>query len=208
MSLHLGGLVLAGGLGSRMGHVNKGLQPWFTGRLIMPALEVLQQQCSYVAISANQDLEQYQALGVNVWPDALQWQGCGPLAGVISSVSHFPSHIDRIQIFPCDTPLLSAEVVAKLSDALQNGVVPAVYAQTRSQTHPVVCQFKREVMASLIEYLQQAGKHSIRRWLMQIGAEAVWFDEESQFANVNDVATLSALQAQNHRKEHHGLNTL
>ena len=91
MSLHLGGLVLAGGLGSRMGHVNKGLQPWFTGRLIMPALEVLQQQFSYVAISANQDLEQYQALGVNVWPDALQWQGCGPLAGVISSVSTFPA---------------------------------------------------------------------------------------------------------------------
>ena len=208
MNSHLGGLVLAGGLGSRMGYANKGLQTWFTGRLCEPALRLLQQQCAHVAISANQDLALYQSLGAPVWPDAPQWQGCGPLAGVISAVAQFPEHINAIQILPCDAPLLSADVVACLSAALQCGSAPAVSAQTRSQTHPVVCQIKRTALDSLATFLQQAGKHSIRRWLLQIEAQAVWFDDDNQFANINDVAMLNALQTPRYRKECDGLNAI
>lgn len=203
MNHQLGGLVLAGGRGSRMGHVNKGLQPWFAGTLITPAVKLLQQQCAYVAISANQDLEQYAALyvDVNVYADASPWKGCGPLAGIISSVTHFPDNIQSIQILPCDTPLLSTEVITKMSIALQGSTSLAVYAQTRNQIHPVVCQFKRAALGNLAEYLKQTDKHSIRRWLMNIEANAVWFDDESQFANINDRATLDALQTQAIRKD-------
>ena len=208
MNPTLGGLILAGGQGSRMGYVNKGLQPWFTGRLIHPALHVLQQECAHVAISANQDVPHYQAMGVEVWPDAPQWVGCGPLAGVISSVAQFPKHIETIQIVPCDAPLLSTRVVKRLNEVLQDSTAPAVYAQTRSQTHPVICQLRRETLVNLAAFLQQTGKHSIRRWLMQLGAEAVRFEDESEFANVNDVATLKVLQMTTSRKECDGLDVI
>ena len=208
MNPTLGGLILAGGQGSRMGYVNKGLQPWFTGRLIHPALQVLQQECAHVAISANHDVPLYQTMGVEVWPDALQWVGCGPLAGVISSVAQFPKYIETIQILPCDVPLLSTRVVKRLNEVLQGSIAPAVYAQTRSQTHPVICQLRRDALVNLAAFLQQAGKHSIRRWLLQMGAEAVWFEDESEFANVNDVATLKVLQMTTSRKECDGLDVL
>ena len=208
MNPTLGGLILAGGQGSRMGYVNKGLQPWFTGRLIHPALQVLQQECAYVAISANHDVPLYQTMGVEVWPDALQWVGCGPLAGVISSVAQFPKYIETIQILPCDVPLLSTRVVKRLNEVLQGSIAPAVYDQTRSQTHPVICQLRRDALVNLAAFLQQAGKHSIRRWLLQMGAEAVWFEDESEFANVNDVATLKVLQMTTSRKECDGLDVL
>ena len=208
MNSTLGGLILAGGQGSRMGYVNKGLQPWFTGRLIHPALQVLQQECAYVAISANHDVPLYQTMGVEVWPDALQWVGCGPLAGVISSVAQFPKYIETIQILPCDVPLLSTRVVKRLNEVLQGSIAPAVYAQTRSQTHPVICQLRRDALVNLAAFLQQAGKHSIRRWLLQMGAEAVWFEDESEFANVNDVATLKVLQMTTSRKECDGLDVI
>ena len=208
MNPTLGGLILAGGQGSRMGYVNKGLQPWFTGRLIHPALNVLQQECAHVAISANHDVPLYQAMGVEVWSDAPQWVGCGPLAGVISSVAQFPKHIETIQILPCDAPLLSTRVVKRLNEVLQDSTAPAVYAQTRSQTHPVICQLRRDALVNLAAFLQQAGKHSIRRWLLQMGAEAVWFEDESEFANVNDVATLKVLQMTTSRKECDGLDVI
>ena len=208
MNPTLGGLILAGGQGSRMGYVNKGLQPWFTGRLIHPALQVLQQECAYVAISANHDVPLYQTMGVEVWPDALQWVGCGPLAGVISSVAQFPKYIETIQILPCDVPLLSTRVVKRLNEVLQGSIAPAVYAQTRSQTHPVICQLRRDALVNLAAFLQQAGKHSIRRWLLQMGAAAVWFEDESEFANVNDVATLKVLQMTTSRKECDGLDVI
>ena len=208
MNPTLGGLILAGGQGSRMGYVNKGLQPWFTGRLIHPALQVLQQECAYVAISANHDVPLYQTMGVEVWPDALQWVGCGPLAGVISSVAQFPKYIETIQILPCDVPLLSTRVVKRLNEVLQGSIAPAVYAQTRSQTHPVICQLRRDALVNLAAFLQLAGKHSIRRWLLQMGAEAVWFEDESEFANVNDVATLKVLQMTTSRKECDGLDVI
>lgn len=49
------------------------------------------------------------------------------------------------QILPCDAPLLSAHVVKRLNEVLQDSNrIPAVYAQTRSQTHPVICQLRRE----------------------------------------------------------------
>ena len=208
MNPTLGGLILAGGQGSRMGYVNKGLQPWFTGRLIHPALQVLQQECAHVAISANHDVPLYQTMGVEVWPDALQWVGCGPLAGVISSVAQFPKYIETIQILPCDVPLLSTRVVKRLNEVLQGSIAPAVYAQTRSQTHPVICQLRRDALVNLAAFLQQAGKHSIRRWLLQMGAEAVWFEDESEFANVKDVATLKVLQMTTSRKECDGLDVI
>ena len=208
MNPTLGGLILAGGQGSRMGYVNKGLQPWFTGRLIHPALQVLQQECAHVAISANHDVPLYQTMGVEVWPDALQWVGCGPLAGVISSVAQFPKYIETIQILPCDVPLLSTRVVKRLNEVLQGSIAPAVYAQTRSQTHPVICQLRRDALVNLAAFLQQAGKHSLRRWLLQMGAEAVWFEDESEFANVNDVATLKVLQMTTSRKECDGLDVI
>ena len=208
MNSTLGGLILAGGQGSRMGYVNKGLQPWFTGRLIHPALQVLQQECAHVAISANHDVPLYQTMGVEVWPDALQWVGCGPLAGVISSVAQFPKYIETIQILPCDVPLLSTRVVKRLNEVLQGSIAPAVYAQTRSQTHPVICQLRRDALVNLAAFLQQAGKHSIRRWLLQMGAEAVWFEDESEFANINDMATLKVLQMTTSRKECDGLDVI
>jgi len=43
---------------------------------------------------------------------------------------------------------------------------------------------------------------------LQMGAEAVWFEDESEFANVNDVATLKVLQMTTSRKECDGLDVI
>jgi molybdenum cofactor guanylyltransferase len=187
----LGALILAGGLGSRMGYQNKGLIKFGNYHLIDPILNVLEQHCAYVAISANQDIEQYRHKNVEVWSDQLPWKGLGPLAGVRSSVPYFPEHIQYIQVVPCDSPFINAHVIQKLSEKLQSNDALAVYAQTSSQIYPVIFQFKRAALNQLSEYLRASHKHSIRRWLNEIGAIAVNFEDDAFFINMNDMQTLN-----------------
>lgn len=192
----LGGLVLAGGQGSRMGYVNKGLQILRGRHMVDYALAALQQTCDEVFISANQDVADYLQKGVGVLQDAECWQGCGPLAGVMTAQAHFAAKIATIQVLPCDSPLVDAAVVHTLSQALHEGNARAVYAQTPEQMHPVVFQFKREAWDDLQQFLQHASKHSIRKWLHRIGAQAVMFKDEALFRNINDQASLERLQTE------------
>ncbi len=187
----LGGLVLSGGEGRRMGYQNKGLMPLGNNiDLIDPVLRLLREQCQYVAISANQDIAVYQQKKLDVWTDVKPWVNCGPLGGVYSSVLQFPPEIDVIQVVPCDSPFIDQHVIQRLSAQRIQQNHLAVYAATKSQIYPVIFQFKREAMSHLQHYLQTELKHSIRKWLAQIHAEAVMFDDDSPFTNINDVTTL------------------
>ena len=74
------GLILAGGRGSRMGGVDKGLQLLDGRPLVEHALERLRRQAGErlagCLVNANRNLDVYRALGVPVWPDP----GTGPAA--------------------------------------------------------------------------------------------------------------------------------
>ena len=67
----ISGLVLAGGRGSRMGGVDKGLQNYRGMALALHALLRLQPQVGTVMINANRNLGAYEAMGAPVWPDAM-----------------------------------------------------------------------------------------------------------------------------------------
>lgn len=188
---HLGALILAGGLGSRMGYQNKGLVQFGDIHLIDPILSVLQQHCAYIAISANQDVEQYLHKNVDVLKDQNPWIGKGPLAGVMSSVPYFPNHIEYIQVVPCDSPFINSNVVTTLTEKIKLTKTMAVYACTSSQIYPVIFQFKRAALLQLFKYLMVSNKHSIRGWLKEIGAIAVHFEDDSTFINMNDMNTLN-----------------
>ena len=87
------GMVLAGGRGSRMGGVDKGLQGFRGMPLAMHALFRLQPQVGETMINANRNLAAYESMGVPVWPDALP-DYPGPLAGFLAGLER------------CETPYL------------------------------------------------------------------------------------------------------
>ena len=64
------GVILAGGRGSRMGGVDKGLQNFHGMPLALHALLRLQPQVGEMMINANRNLAAYESFGVPVWPDA------------------------------------------------------------------------------------------------------------------------------------------
>src|SRR5580692_2063835 len=76
------GLVLAGGRGSRMGGVDKGLQNYGGRPLAQHALMRLLPQVGQAMLNANRNLDVYRSMGVPVWPDEVPdypW----PLAGML-----------------------------------------------------------------------------------------------------------------------------
>ena len=112
-------LVLAGGRGSRMGGVDKGLQTFNGMPLALHTLMRLQMQqgglIGDVMINANRNLAAYEAFCGAVWPDTLA-DYAGPLAGFMTGLERCET--PYLLTVPCDTPLFPLDLVARLAEAL------------------------------------------------------------------------------------------
>ena len=96
------GMVLAGGRGSRMGGVDKGLQGFRGMPLAMHALFRLQPQVGEMMINANRNLAAYESFGVPVVTDSVP-DFAGPLAGMMAPVmifTHSPAATLPVQALP------------------------------------------------------------------------------------------------------------
>lgn len=186
------GLVLAGGRGSRMGGVDKGLQPFCGQPLALRAVERLAPQVGQVAINANRNLEQYKSFGVPVWPDALP-DHPGPLAGFLAGMRRCGT--PWLVTMPCDTPLVPLDLVARLAAGLarQPGArIAMAWAGGRSQ--PVCCLLQTSLAPSLQGYLDR-GERQVERWMQEHDMVAVTFDDQPQaFANANTLEELHTLE--------------
>ena len=71
------GIVLAGGMGRRMGSVDKGLVPLAGRPMVAHVLARLAPQVGAILVNANQNAERYAAFGHPVVPDELGGMGVG-----------------------------------------------------------------------------------------------------------------------------------
>ena len=188
------GLILAGGRGSRMGGVDKGLQNHLGIPMAMHALMRLGPQVEHVMINANRNLGAYDAFGVPVWPDALPDQP-GPLAGFLTGLERCET--PYLVTVPCDTPDFPEDLVARLADALVEKDADIAMAATRNdegvQVQPVFCLMKATLMESLVDFTQ-SGQRKIDKWTAQHRCVEVLFDNANAFFNANTAEELRQLQ--------------
>ena len=188
------GLILAGGRGSRMGGVDKGLQNFHGMPLAMHALMRLAPQVGEIMINANRNLGAYEALGAPVWPDALP-DFAGPLAGFLAGLERCETRY--LVTVPCDSPLFPIDLVARLAGALQREDAEMAMATSLEdgvqRTQPVFCLMKTELMESLVRFTHE-GQRKIDRWTAQHRCVEVPFDDPQAFANANTLAELMQLQ--------------
>ena len=111
---HITGLILAGGRGSRMGGVDKGLQNHLGLPMAMHALMRLAPQVGEIMINANRNLGAYESMGVPVWPDSLP-DYAGPLAGFLTGLERCETQ--WLLTVPCDTPLFPLDLAQRLAAA-------------------------------------------------------------------------------------------
>jgi len=188
------GLILAGGRGSRMGGVDKGLQNHRGTPLAMHALMRLAPQVGTLMINANRNLGAYESMGVPVWPDSLA-DYAGPLAGFLTGLEHCET--PYLATVPCDSPLFPDDLVARLAQALFEADAEIAMAATREagalQVQPVFCLMKAGLIESLVRFTQ-GGQRKIDKWTAQHRCVEVPFDDAQAFANANTPDELQALQ--------------
>jgi molybdopterin-guanine dinucleotide biosynthesis protein A len=188
------GLILAGGRGTRMGGVDKGLQTLAGQPMAQHALQRLRPQVQHLLINANQNLAAYRAFGVPVVPDAMP-DFAGPLAGLQTGLIHCAT--PYLVTVPCDSPLLPTDLVARLACALEAQDAELAVAQTghgsKSQLHPVFCLIKTSLLPSLTRYLESGGRR-VEAWQTSHRLAAVHFDNEAAFSNINTLDELRLIE--------------
>ena len=192
------GLVLAGGRGSRMGGVDKGLQNHLGMPLALHALLRLSPQVGEVMINANRNLSAYESMGAPVWPDALPAgvaEYPGPLAGLLAGLEHCTT--PYLVSVPCDSPNFPLDLVQRLAAGLAEHDAEIAMASTvedgRPQVQPVFCLLHASLMESLVAFLHE-GQRKIDRWTARHRTVEVLFDDAAAFANANTAAELQQLQ--------------
>jgi molybdopterin-guanine dinucleotide biosynthesis protein A len=199
------GLILAGGRGSRMGGVDKGLQNFNGMPLALHALMRLGPQVETVMVNANRNLSAYESFGASVWPDASA-DFAGPLSGFLVGLERCET--PYLLTVPCDTPRLPLDLAERLAQALVNtdadmamAAAPEVNAQgqTELRSQPVFCLMKVAMLESLVAFTH-AGGRKIDAWTDQHKTVLVPFDAPQDdplaFANVNTLQELQNLESQ------------
>lgn len=185
------GLVLAGGRGSRMGGVAKGLQPLHGQPLLAHVLARLQPQVGGLLINANQELERHAEFGCPVIRDD-NTNYLGPLAGILSGLRACES--EWLLCVPCDSPRLPRDLAARLALACAKASADLAYAVCEGQTQPVFCLLRRELADSAAQYLAEGGR-KLERWQQMQSHCAQIFDQPGDAAAFVNLNSLSELQA-------------
>ena len=198
------GIVLAGGRGSRMGGVDKGLQLYNGTALAKHAIEQLQPQVGHLLINANRNLDIYQAWDLPVSADVLMdgiTDFAGPLAGFLIGLQHCKT--PYLMTVPCDTPRFPSDLVSRLADALsqQDAEIAMVSSPDEEgvlRHQPVFCLMKRDLVESLKTFTD-AGGRKIGAWaaqhkLVRINFNEV-YDDPKAFYNANTLEDLQQLSS-------------
>ena len=184
-------MILAGGRGSRMGSVDKGLKPLRGKPMVQWVADRIAPQVNEVLINANQNIDKYQLLGYKVIPDAIGGFA-GPLAGLHRGLSE-ASH-DLIATAPCDSPFLPTDLIVRLRAAMEKAGADLTVAKTGDQPHPVFCLCRKSVLPGLTDFLSGGGR-KIDLWYSKLSIVEVLFDDQPDaFSNVNTLAELEAFE--------------
>lgn len=176
------GLVLAGGRGTRMGGVDKGLQLLGGQPLALHALARLRQQrgdlIATVAISANRHLDDYAAFGAPVWPDTLPGFP-GPLAGFLTGLAH--CRTPYLLTVACDSPCFPVDLAQRLAQAFEGGAIDIAMAAAPDtngtcQPQPVFCLMRASLRENLARFVTGGGRKT-RQWAQQHRLALVAFDQ-------------------------------
>lgn len=193
------GLILAGGRGSRMGGLDKGLQLLGGEPLALHVAMRLGRQVDTLLISANRNLETYAALGApmhaRVVSDASS-DFAGPLAGILAGLR--AADTEFVLCAPCDAPNLPLDLATRLAAALAQAradiaTVTAVDANGQSKLHPVFALLRASLADDLAAFLADGGR-KVRAWYARHINVEVAFADERAFYNANSLRELADLE--------------
>ena len=184
-------VILAGGRGSRLGGVDKGLVVLHGRPLIEHVIAALQPQVGRLLISANRNREIYATYDVPVVADGIG-EYLGPLAGMLGAMRAATTGF--ILSVPCDTPAPPPDLAARLCAGLRQARTDVCIASVDGRIQPVFALLRCTLADRLQEYLESGGR-GVGEWMQREHAVVADFsDAADAFVNINTAEELQRLQ--------------
>ena len=188
------GILLAGGLATRMGGGDKSLKLLGGMPILAHVIDRIRPQVSALALNANGDPARLGAWDLAVVPDAIPGFP-GPLAGIHAGMVWARAHdVADIVSIPTDTPFLPTDLVDCL--LAERGDADIVVARSEAQPHPVVAlwpvrlagELRQLVDGGMRRVTEFAGLHKVAYADFPVG-------EIDPFLNINRPEDLERAEA-------------
>jgi molybdenum cofactor guanylyltransferase len=196
------GVILAGGLSRRMGGGDKGMLDLAGKPMLGHVIDRLRPQVGRMVINANGDAARFAPFGLPVVADTVEGF-VGPLAGVLAGMRWSATHAPAARYVvtaPGDAPLLPADLVARLLDAVEDRPGAIALAKSGGELHPVVGLWPVALADDLQEQLG-LGVRKVLHWTDLHGTVPVLFPmarvcrlELDPFFNANTPQELAQLR--------------
>ena len=183
------GCILAGGIGRRLGRVDKGLVSLAGRPLVAHVIERFAPQVDHVMLSVNRNHDIYRHYCPRLVEDSIG-DAAGPLAGIAAALLAVDT--PWLAIAPCDSPFLPMSLVANLRAALASQHAEIAVARTADGLQPVFAVIATRLAPSLLDYLASGGRKTDAWYaghkLVEVDCEI----ERAAFMNINTPADLAA----------------
>ena len=182
------GVILAGGQSRRMDGNDKGMINVAGKPMIEHVIEKLNKQVGQLIINANRNHDFYSNYGYQVVADEIKGFK-GPLAGMASCLRII--NTPYMVTIPCDSPHIPDDLVERLYKNLVNDDADISVADNGERMQPVFTLMRKELLGSMLEYLE-SGERKIDRWFQRHKlAIADFSDKPDMFININSPEDLA-----------------
>lgn len=179
---NLTAVILAGGQGQRMGGRDKGLVEFRDRPMIGHTIELVRPYVDSLIISCNRNEPRYQALADKTVVDPLD-DFQGPLAGILAGLKACDTEL--LLVLPCDTPLLSNEILERLLAAARAKPDHITVLAESGGLHPLHSVIPANLCADLEQWLS-GGQRAVQRWMRNHPFQLVDISDMSeQLYNLN-----------------------
>ncbi|EAR50377.1 molybdopterin-guanine dinucleotide biosynthesis protein A [Oceanicola granulosus HTCC2516] len=188
------GVILAGGLATRMGGGDKGRLPLGGGTILGHVIARLSPQVDALALNANGDPARFADLALPVLPDGIDGHP-GPLAGVLAGLDWAAGRgASHVVSAAADTPFLPCDLVPRLLLAADDAGAPIALAASPGGRQPTFGLWPVALRDDLRAALG-AGVRKVVQWTDRHGAATARFPDDAAFFNVNTPDDLAAAEA-------------
>ncbi len=183
------GVILAGGLATRMGGGDKCLLDLGGQTILQHVIDRMSPQVDGLAINANGDPARFAEYGLPVIPDSIDGFA-GPLAGVLAGMDWAAGRgANLIATAAGDTPFFPADLIERMQAQMAAEGTPLAMATTadpdrKFSRHPTFGLWSVSLREDLRAALQ-SGTRKVIAWTEPHGCAKVMFDGDDPFFNVN-----------------------